>query len=138
MSPPPAELLNNAVAEANVTAEAVTDTTSATTTTAVKSKNDGNGSVVGDGSINTIIDPVVVAASEGNSTSTPKWKPLTLDGVAERRARAGKMVAGVAAPTNVPLYKGYYVDDGDDVGYKRKPLARRWDRMLLSSGYYRP
>ena len=125
--PPPAELTNDALAEANITVEAVTDTTSATTARSIT--KDG---IAGNGVTNTISDPTLTAASESTSKSTSesKWKPLTVQGVAERRLRAGKMVAGVAAPTNIPLYKGYYAGDGEDVGYKAKPLARRWDRML--------
>lgn len=134
MSPPPppsAELTNNALAEANITLEAVTDTTSATTAS-INTKDGVGSAVAGNGVTNTISDPTLTAASELASTTTSesKWKPLTVQGVAERRSRAGKMVAGVAAPTNIPLYKGYYADDGEDAGYKAKPLARRWDRML--------
>ena len=139
MSPPPppppaAELKNNALAEANITVEAVTDTTSATT--ASTNTKDGVGSLVAGNSItNTISDPTLISASElrSKATSELKWKPLTVEGVAERRSRAGKMIAGVAAPTNIPLYKGYYADDGEEAGYKAKPLARRWDRMLSIS-----
>ena len=127
MSPPPAELLSNALAEANVTVEAITDTTS--TSIATTTENDGSFGANSNCYNSTIVDPTLTAASEVKAASKSKWKPLTLQGVAERRARAGKMVAGVAAPTNVPLYKGYYANDGDDVGYMKKPLAQRWDRM---------
>ena len=45
------------------------------------------------------------------------------------------MVAGVAAPTNVPLYKGYFPGDaerGERQGYMNKPLAKKWDRKSFT------
>ncbi len=46
--------------------------------------------------------------------------PLTLQSVSFRREKAGKLIAGVAAPVDFELYKGH--------SHAHKPKAKRWDR----------
>jgi len=48
--------------------------------------------------------------------------PATIQSIAARRTKAGRLIAGTAAPVNVPLYK-------DIDQHKHKPKAKRWDRM---------
>jgi aromatic amino acid aminotransferase I len=59
----------------------------------------------------------VTAVTDTQGATLPN--PLDINGVAPRRTKAGRMVAGVAAPVNVEGYKGYI--------HSHKPLAKRWD-----------
>lgn len=45
--------------------------------------------------------------------------PATIESIAERRRKAGRLIAGTAAPVNVLSYKGD--------GHTHKPKAKRWD-----------
>ncbi|KAI8632580.1 PLP-dependent transferase [Xylariaceae sp. FL1651] len=49
-------------------------------------------------------------------------EPLTLDGIAARRAKAGKLVAGTAAYSDSDMFKSPQAYD--------QPKARRWDHLL--------
>lgn len=46
--------------------------------------------------------------------------PLTLDGIPIRRTKAGRLVAGVAAASDIELFKGR-------TQHSHKPKAKRWD-----------
>ena len=64
----------------------------------------------------------VEAASDTQAIVIPD--PLTIEGIDARRAKLPKLKAGVAAPSDVEVFKG----KGQHV---HKPLAKTWDRMQL-------
>lgn len=68
------------------------------------------------------IDIDVRAVDDTTGVTVPD--PLTLEGVATRRAATGKLVAGVAAVANVDQFKG-------EKQHLHKPKAKRWDRKSL-------
>lgn len=65
--------------------------------------------------------PVLEAVDDTTAIILPN--PLTLNSVEARRTKAGRLVAGVAAPADIELFKG--------LGHhSHKPLARRWEGRL--------
>lgn len=61
----------------------------------------------------------VYAVSDTSGVTIPN--PLSLHGIPKRRAAAGKLIAGIAAVSNVESFKG-------DTQHVHKEKARRWDR----------
>ncbi|KAI1333292.1 PLP-dependent transferase [Xylariaceae sp. FL0255] len=61
-------------------------------------------------------------AEDNTVIGLPSSEPLTLQGIATRRAKAGKLVAGTAAYCDSDMFKS---PQGSD-----KPKAKRWDHLL--------
>ena len=67
------------------------------------------------------IDVQVLPETDTSTFTIPDR--LTIQSVAKRRAASGKLVAGVAAWAEIDVFKGK--------GHGIKPLAKRWDGMLI-------
>ncbi|PNS21837.1 Aromatic amino acid aminotransferase [Sphaceloma murrayae] len=67
------------------------------------------------------IDVEVVGVTDTTAVTLPE--PLSLLGIDKRRTAAGKLIAGVAAVSDVESFKGI-------TSHSHKPLARRWDHRL--------
>ncbi|EME79304.1 uncharacterized protein MYCFIDRAFT_57678 [Pseudocercospora fijiensis CIRAD86] len=73
---------------------------------------------------------------ESDTTAFTVIDRLTVQGVANRRAASGKLVAGVAAPADLELFKKLAWDDEltrslkGRTCHKHKPVAKRWDHRL--------
>lgn len=64
--------------------------------------------------------------AETDTTAVTLPEPLTISGIGKRRTAAGRLIAGVAAVSDVEAFKGH-------TSHLHKPLARRWDREYLKS-----
>lgn len=64
----------------------------------------------------------IEAATDIHSIQIPD--PLTIDNVQAMRTQQGKLIAGVAAKSDIELFKG--------IGrHSHKPKAKRWDRKFV-------
>ncbi|PSK42561.1 Aromatic amino acid aminotransferase [Elsinoe australis] len=61
--------------------------------------------------------------AETDTTAVTLPEPLTISGIGKRRTAAGRLIAGVAAVSDVEAFKGH-------TSHLHKPLARRWDHRL--------
>ncbi|GAB7354110.1 hypothetical protein MBLNU459_g4675t1 [Dothideomycetes sp. NU459] len=65
-----------------------------------------------------------------SDTSVTLPNPLNLHGIPKRRAAAGKLIAGVAAVSNIESFKG-------ETQHLHKQKARRWDHYLNPESHAR-
>ncbi|KFA60116.1 hypothetical protein S40285_09493 [Stachybotrys chlorohalonatus IBT 40285] len=71
---------------------------------------------------------VAAAAAVEPARHDKQGRPSTVDDILARRARAGKLVAGIAAPSDSDMFKG------ETTG---KPKAKRWDNHLSAESLSR-
>ncbi|KAI1178694.1 aromatic amino acid aminotransferase-like protein [Nemania sp. FL0916] len=81
--------------------------------------------MVNGGTVDGVVQPPAIAhheAEEGTAGAEQPLNRLTLAGIADRRAKAGKLVAGTAVYSDSDMFKSMEA-------YKH-PKARRWDHIL--------
>ncbi|KAI1123378.1 aromatic amino acid aminotransferase-like protein [Nemania abortiva] len=76
------------------------------------------------GTVDGVLPPPAIAhhAEDGAGAADLAPEPLTLAGIAARRAKAGKLVAGTAAYSDSDMFKSPQAHN--------QPKARRWDHLL--------
>ncbi|KAI1739314.1 aromatic amino acid aminotransferase-like protein [Xylaria scruposa] len=74
------------------------------------------------GTLNELKAPPTIAHHEDTAPRKQAPVPLTVEGIAAQRAKAGKLVAGTAAYSDSDMFKSPHAYN--------QPKARRWDHLL--------